>query len=124
MKVETIELQSSTRKKSRLRADEFIIPYGLAIKDKKSKAINLMPVKPTMRSGSRRSWLPLMVWLLILGTILAWYMNNSAQISDLKHEAQVLQDQSAPLEQQMTKMNSSATHADDPQAVIAKNHIS
>lgn len=120
MKVETIELQSSTRKKSRLRADEFIIPYGLAIKDKKSKAINLMPVKTNhAKRIPAKLVAAFMVWLLILGTILAWYMNNSAQISDLKHEAQVLQDQSALLEQQMTKMNSSATHADDPQAVIA-----
>jgi Competence protein A./Fimbrial assembly protein (PilN). len=119
MRVETVELESPLRKRVRRKLDEYMIPFGLAIREKTTAGINLMPEKVRKsRQIPAKLLIAGIVWLLCLGAILALNANNRLQISDYEHTVQVLKDKTALLQQQLSTQNTEAPAATDPQAVI------
>ncbi|GLX69289.1 pilus assembly protein PilM [Paenibacillus glycanilyticus] len=119
MRVETVELESPLRKRVRRKLDEFMIPFGLAIREKASTGINLMPEKVRKTKQIPAKLLVAgIVWLLCLGAILALNTNNRLQISDYEHTLQVLKDQTALLEKQVSSQDTVAAANADPQEVI------
>ncbi|CAM3478727.1 pilus assembly protein PilM [Paenibacillus lupini] len=119
MRVETVELESPLRKRVRRKLDEYMIPFGLAIRDKTSQGINLMPEKARKtKQIPAKLLIAGIVWLLCLGAILALNTNNRLQISDYKHTLQVLKDQTALLEKQVTTQQAEGQVDADPQAVV------
>ncbi|WP_336787122.1 pilus assembly protein PilM [Paenibacillus sp. MMO-177] len=119
MRVETVELESPLRKRVRRKLDEYMIPFGLAIRDKNAPGINLMPEKARKTTQIPAKLLVAgIVWLLCLGAILALNTNNRLQISDYEHTVQVIKDKTALLQQQMATQNTETQADADPQAVV------
>ncbi|MCM3627153.1 pilus assembly protein PilM [Paenibacillus glycanilyticus] len=119
MRVETVELESPLRKRVRRKLDEYMIPFGLAIREKTSPGINLMPEKVRKtKQIPAKLLIAGIVWLLCLGAILALNTNNRLQISDYEHTVQVLRDKTSLLQQQLSSQNTEAEADSDPQAVV------
>lgn len=119
MRVETVELESPLRKRVRRKLDEYMIPFGLAIREKSSPGINLMPERARKtKQIPAKLLIAGILWLLCLGAILALNTNNRLQISDYEHTVQVLKDKAALLQQQVSTQNTEAQADADPEAVV------
>lgn len=101
-------------------AVDYMIPFGLAIRDRGSQRVDLMPRK----ASTREKVFPVtvvvtaLVWVLCLGVILTLYMDNKNAIKAHQTEITELNDIAALLELQLSEMNNNSQSYSNPQEVI------
>lgn len=100
-------------------AVDYMIPFGLAIRDRGSQTVNLMPASATSNKVFPVALLVTgIVWTLFLITLLTMYASNKSEIKDHQTEITVLNDKAAGLELQISALSSGDKVQSNPQDVI------
>lgn len=100
-------------------AVDYMIPFGLAIRDHDSQTVNLLP-----ESSASKKIFPLklivtaIIWVLCLSVILTLYASNKNAIKEYKSEMVELNDQIALLELQLSEQNDDSKSYSNPSEVI------
>lgn len=100
-------------------AVDYMIPFGLAIRDRGSQSINLLPEPSTSKKMFPLTLVvTALIWVLCLGVILTLYMSNKNAIKEHESEIVELSDKAALLELQLTELNNKSESYSNPQEVI------
>ncbi|WP_424766781.1 pilus assembly protein PilM [Paenibacillus sp. sgz302251] len=119
MQVDTFDFGSGSGSKNDVNEDEFRIPFGLAIRESKSKEINLLPERVISKQLlSAQLLIAGGVWLLCFIAIIFLYTNSQSKITKQELAAQALMESNAALEEQLVSLNQQNKTATDPESVI------
>ncbi|WP_433945231.1 pilus assembly protein PilM [Paenibacillus sp. SN-8-1] len=100
-------------------ATDYIIPFGLAVRENKDKYINLL--RQTKFSYRRIPTYLLMVgiaWIIGLSIILTLILVNKSAISENQATIKELEIQSSKLEQELVKLENGSNSVTDPNKVL------
>ncbi|MEK3881707.1 pilus assembly protein PilM [Paenibacillus sp. PL2-23] len=100
-------------------ADPYRIPFGLALREKKTTAINLLPERTISK---RRAPIQIVVagsiWIACLIAMASLMAMNHASLESHKQQAESLRQSNALLEQELANLNQQSRADADPEAVI------
>ncbi|MBA9084226.1 type IV pilus assembly protein PilM [Fontibacillus solani] len=87
-------------------AIDYIVPFGLAIRERGSKSVNLLPESTPIKTSIPLTFVAIgLAWILCLGVILTLYMMNQSDIKDHESELAALKETASGLELQISELS-------------------